>query len=528
MTLALAMLMPAMLLTTACSNDDEIVNTENDIKKGYELPVTINVTREGDDPATRATYTYNNTTHKGTLAFSTGDKLFVWGRYNAYADSFYGTLTWQSGGTFSGTITASSDYSGTAQELFAAANWTYATLLPDGYDTYQFLKIVDKGSITLDLDFDKAFTTVSKAEAVEQFSYERSYSYSGGFALAPQNAILNFTISGLTANASNVAVSFTSGGFDISGTVDVDGDGNATFAVGVMGYTDLNNCSLTVDGNAITLVNSSKTLTAGHIYNITRSAAPAPSYDETASINAGDVTVPAGQHWLITGTGSSTGNKITIGAGATVTLDGVDIHMYNYDSSPCIECLGSATIILKDGSTNSLVSDHDKNPALWIGDEGTTLTIQGSTGTLTVMSGNYCAGIGGGYSNTDHTCGNIVIEGGVINATGGNHGAGIGSDSEGNCGSITINGGTVTAEGKGSAAGIGGGNHGDCGDITITDGADFVEATKGPSAPFFFGPYSNTSQCTVTIDGVVNPNTGSTFTHFNSDVNDSTWTLTHK
>ena len=41
-TLALAMLMPAILLTTACSNDDDAVNTENTAKKGYALPVTIN------------------------------------------------------------------------------------------------------------------------------------------------------------------------------------------------------------------------------------------------------------------------------------------------------------------------------------------------------------------------------------------------------------------------------------------------------------------------------------------------------
>ena len=50
--LAAAMLMPAMVLTTACSNDDNLVNntanTENTINKGYALPVTVNVTRQGD------------------------------------------------------------------------------------------------------------------------------------------------------------------------------------------------------------------------------------------------------------------------------------------------------------------------------------------------------------------------------------------------------------------------------------------------------------------------------------------------
>jgi hypothetical protein len=54
-TLALAMLMPAMLLTSACSNDDDVANTSNITDKGYPLPVTVDVTREGDEGTTRAT-----------------------------------------------------------------------------------------------------------------------------------------------------------------------------------------------------------------------------------------------------------------------------------------------------------------------------------------------------------------------------------------------------------------------------------------------------------------------------------------
>ena len=48
----------ATLLTTACSReiiDDEIINDENIEQKGYPLPVTGNGTREGGDPATKAT-----------------------------------------------------------------------------------------------------------------------------------------------------------------------------------------------------------------------------------------------------------------------------------------------------------------------------------------------------------------------------------------------------------------------------------------------------------------------------------------
>ena len=254
---------------------------------------------------------------------------------------------------------------------------------------------------------------------------------------------------------------------------------------------------------------------------------PAPSYDETVSIHDYNVIVPAGEHWLITGTTDD--YHIIIEDGATVTLDGVDI--YSYDNY-CIHCEGSATVILKDGSTNRLVSMSHYYPALWIGGEGTTLTIQGSTGTLTVTSSNDCAGIGGGWMNDNHTCGNIVIEGGVIDAQGGSNAAGIGSDTGSACGYITISGGTVTATGMDKAAGIGSGEGGSCGNITITDGVTKVVATKGSYYVDYSIGAGNSGTCgTVTIDDVADAIPSSTFTHFTSVLSGDdnvTWTLTHK
>ena len=61
------------------------------------------------DVTTRATY--NESTKK--LEFSAGDKLFVKGP-DETAGQFAGTLEWQSGGTFSGTIYTQNEYSGTA------------------------------------------------------------------------------------------------------------------------------------------------------------------------------------------------------------------------------------------------------------------------------------------------------------------------------------------------------------------------------------------------------------------------------
>ena len=272
--LALAMMIPAMLLTTACSSDDSIVNNEPTPKKGYPLQVTVNVTRQGD-AATRATY--NESTKK--LSFSSDDQLFVSGYEYGGVGYFAGALDYVDGsdGTFSGTITTQHKWDGTADALFTAAQASHqvsAILLPNGYKDYHyFIDYPNNGynAVVIPELPNRAFALTKKL-AVEQFSYEYTNSYSSGtgFALSPQNAILNFTITGLAANAT-VNVVF-GGALTIEKDVTTDGSGNATFAVGIFGGTDLNTLTLTVDDKAITLSTASKTLEAGHIYNITRSA----------------------------------------------------------------------------------------------------------------------------------------------------------------------------------------------------------------------------------------------------------------
>ena len=256
----------AMLLIPAC-NKSEIANEknkeENTEKKGFALPVTVNVTREGDD-ATKATY--NETSKK--LEFSAGDKLFVYGSQNN-AGKFAGTLDYDAvSGKFSGTVTTQYEYTGTIDNLMESVE---AVLLPAGYDSYGFYSVSGSGyDATADFDLKKAFA-LTKAAAVEQFSYEFAIEYSSGFALAPMNAIVSFTISGLTANK-EVAVSFDTNGKVISGNVTTSAEGVATFAVGVYLDCELENCTLTVDGNNIAM--PTKTTEAGHIYNITRNAIP--------------------------------------------------------------------------------------------------------------------------------------------------------------------------------------------------------------------------------------------------------------
>ena len=178
--------------------------------------------------------------------------------------------------------------------------------------------------------------------------------------------------------------------------------------------------------------------------------------------------------------------KISIADGATVTLYGVNINAdgeYVDGEFAGLTCLGNATIILAEGSTNEIRGFLQDYPGIYV-PENKTLTIKGE-GTLFAYPGDpddpYAAGIGAGY---EISCGNIRIEGGNITAIGGNGSAGIGSGQsfegdKGNCGNITIVGGTVTAIGGECAAGIGSGSNTSCGKITIKNTVIKVTATAG-------------------------------------------------
>ena len=224
-------------------------------------------------------------------------------------------------------------------------------------------------------------------------------------------------------------------------------------------------------------------------------------------------------------TGRLAGNyKISIADGATVTLRDVTINgvsEFDDDYSRLYEwagitCEGDATIILE--GENTVKGFFAYYPGIHV-PEGKTLTIKGD-GSLDASSNRMAvgidgafdiggaAGIGGGYMLS---CGNIVIEGGTITATGSEHAAGIGSGASAGeivsaCGNITITGGTVTASSTKDAAGIGCGYGEDdkrskCGDITITDQVNCVTAIS-PDRPFALGK-SISGECgKVTIGGI--------------------------
>jgi hypothetical protein len=173
-----------------------------------------------------------------------------------------------------------------------------------------------------------------------------------------------------------------------------------------------------------------------------------------------------------------------------------DGHIYSLNSDVTIDHFvivsGNVDLFLPDGYT--LTASRGI-----IVTEGNSLTINGEgSGTLIANGVIGFAGIGGKVDVGEHDCGDITINGGIVNATGKDGGAGIGGGWKGNCGNITINGGTVNAAGEKGGAGIGGGYKGNGGIITINGGT--VNATgKVGGAGIGGGDYGNCE--TITING---------------------------
>jgi len=203
--------------------------------------------------------------------------------------------------------------------------------------------------------------------------------------------------------------------------------------------------------------------------------------------------------------------KISIADGATVVLNNVDINgsVYWWDCAYAgITCEGDATIILAGGTSgeNTVMGFHKDYPGIFV-PVGKTLTIQGTNyDFLTVSSNthytsNFGAGIGGGNAIP---CGNIVIKGGNITATGGSGAAGIGGGGSANCGNIEITGGVINATGGAGAVGIGSGSNGStCENITITNTVYSVLSTAGANATYTLGASVGGSCGTITIGGTV-------------------------
>ena len=527
-----ALSMTAALVMTACTNDDNAVETpaapQAEVKT---IPYSVTVS-QGGNATTRATVDDD----MKTLRFAAGDKLYI---DSGDRDDLKGILTLKaddegksSGATFEGTIS----YTGDAPTDGIPLN---ATLV----GTSNVNIVIEDGKVTGGISPSAYYDNVK--EAVEEYSYLTSMSTYGEkeFTLVQIMAFLNFEITFEDGTASGTTLTTVVSNGDgpdpypyCSADVTTKTEGEkvvAKFVLPVAKGTTLSGATVKMGDKAALTINDA-TL-EGKVYNVKRTYAAAAPAATLLSTIASDYTAQDGE--TLTGTlGSNV--KISIADGATVTLKDVTINGVNSDDYEWagITCLGDATIILS--GTNTVKGFKGDYPGIQAA-AGNTLIING-TGSLTASSYGWGAGIGGG---SGVACGNIEIQGGTITATSGERGAGIGGGNNASWGNITISGGTVTATGGERGAGIGGGRKGlsdvscgniyisggtvnatggaeaagigggrgynssyqsSCGTITITTGVTKVTATKGSGAPNSIGA-GNLGTCgTVTIEAGAN------------------------
>lgn len=204
--------------------------------------------------------------------------------------------------------------------------------------------------------------------------------------------------------------------------------------------------------------------------------------------------------------------RIRIAPDAVVTFSDVTIggqEGYDYHE-PGIICEGNAGIILM--GHNTVQSFNPNYPGIYV-PEGHTLVLYALVGSTdaaldasskgNVVRLNSVKKVNGRFVPADNSnpklasgiggyidaggkvmnCGNILINGANITATGGAGHPGIGGGTSGSCGTITINGGSVLAIGGPEAPGIGAGTSGSCGEIRFTNQVTRVEARAGEGAP---------------------------------------------
>lgn len=234
---------------------------------------------------------------------------------------------------------------------------------------------------------------------------------------------------------------------------------------------------------------SGKTLAAGKMYPIRLGLPPTvnlATLEDKYTATDGDILA-----------GTLGGDyRIIIPDGATVTLQNASINANKSMPSayPGIKCLGDATLILVGNNT---VNGRNENyPGIYPGPAEKTLTIRGN-GSLSASSG---AAPGIGSSNGSDSdlmaCGNILIEGGTIEAHGGDKAPGIGSggrdlSGDPSCGNITITDKVTQVKVyKGANADyyIGPGKYGSCGTVTVGGSAGYITTSTSPYSYYIYAP----------------------------------------
>jgi plastocyanin len=416
--------------------------------------ITLNVENSGNRHAVD--------TELGTVTYQDGDVIYV-----GDGSHFIGTLTRESG-TFSGTINPAPD-NGEEIHFYFLGGLT-PSVTPEAGSTSDFtVNISDQTSKLPVLSYE--YTTY----------YEGTTEYS--CELKNKCGLVRFPLA-------NAAGSVKVSGMHTEATISFDGTPgitptDATGQVSLYSVSNTEKWAILLPQGRVTdaylqgvQVDVPQVTANIRIVNIPTIGNPATMIDLDHLSNS---YTTAQDGAIIYGDLSSPLYRLSIADGATVTLRDAKINRDGwYEANFAgITCNGDATIILE--GENIVKGFSDNYPGIQI-NGGKTLTIMGD-GSLTVSpkdtDNSRAAGIGAG--NYNGNCGNIVITGGSIYATGG----------------------------KGAAA-IGACDDKSCGYITITDGVTRVEATKGGDGTWGGSPLSigkgadSESGCgTVTIGGTV-------------------------
>ena len=452
------------VMMTGCSSEDNIQQTE---KTSNQRTLTFNVGISDEGAGTRAV------TADGTATFALGDRIAVIYTTNTgnYAKAVSLPLTAgdlsleNKNATFTVTVN-DPDYQYDVRYIYPASmvnedctvNWA-ALDNQDG----------TLGALSRNLDYCEGIGWWDNDGAQYQLPY---------LSLANRLSILALTLknSDGSNDLTNTITSLTLSDGDNTYKVKRDAEPGPIY----MAIRPTSNATIEVTANSSSAYYSKslqdKTYDSGHLFNLPWRMSVSNNIDLSKVYS--DYEAKDGN--VLTGTlGANV--KISIAAGATVTLNNVTIDGTNNSNYywAGLTCLGDATIILADGTTNSVKGFYQNYPGIYV-PSGKTLIIKGETsgtGSLAATSNGSGAGIGGGLGPYVPNAGNININGGNITATGGDYSAGIGSGKYSSCGNISITGGSVTATGGTNSAGIGTGNYYSCGAISITGGS--VTATGG-------------------------------------------------
>ena len=541
------------LMMAACSSEDTAQNN-SPAQQGQKVPFSATIAAPGSGAGTRTEYTEVTTGDAaGTInvAWKTGDEIAL--IHDGKADVVKVEIVNADGSaTIAGDITVGTD--GEAVEVcYPAAAWEWNDEVKGAMKNADYIAktVAQDGTLkyiqdNLDVRMGAGKLKVDGNKAT----------LSANVSLASQIAIWKLTLQDdaetpAALKATQVIVKVDEPTATIARTTTLSTPTSTVYLAMDMINEENLTIEATVGEDTYSYTNEVTSLERGKYYQRTVTMAKAAT--DLSKLTA-DYTVKNGETLTGTLNGETQPYKITIADGATITLDGVTINGISSSDVKWagITCLGDATIILKDGSKNTVKGFYEDYPGIQAGPVGKTLIIKGETkgtgsldaspydggtehsygagigggldiscgdiniqgGVITVTGGYGAAGIGvgEGYGEENVSCATITISGGNVTATGGYGAAGIGGGYAYNygvtCGAITISGGTVTAAGGDNAAGIGSGESysgktNTCGDITVTADVTSVTATKGKNATNSIGAGKDGTCGTITIGGKV-------------------------